>query len=55
MQRSSNEMMAKALSRPSFRLMLPLNKPMGITTATQTIDIHEPAAKPKALKLGEDQ
>jgi len=54
MQSSSNDLVAKVLSRPSFRLMLPLNKPMGITTATQTIDYQEPLAKPKPLKLGEE-
>jgi len=42
------------MSRPSVRLMLPQNKPLGITTATQTVEYHEPVAKPKALKLGED-
>ena len=55
MKSSSNDLVAKVMSRPSFRLMLPLNKPLGITTATQTIDYHEPVAKPKAIKLGEDQ
>jgi hypothetical protein len=27
MQSSSNDLVAKVMSRPSFRLMLPLNKP----------------------------
>ena len=34
--------------------MLPLNKPLGVTTGTQTHEYHEPAAKPKPLKLGEE-
>jgi hypothetical protein len=54
MQNSANDLVAKVMSRPSFRLMLPQNKPLGITTATQTIDYHETVAKPKAIKLGED-
>ena len=56
MPSSSNDLVAKVLSRPSFRLMLPVNKPPSISTATQTqaIEYHEPVAKPKAMKLGED-
>jgi len=34
--------------------MLPINKPAGVTIATQTMDYSEPVAKAKALKLGED-
>ena len=34
--------------------MLPLNKPAGVTIATQTNDYQESIAKPKPLKLGEE-
>ena len=51
---SSNELVAKVLQRPSFRLMLPLGKQTGVTVSTQTIEAQEPMAKPKPIKLGDE-